>query len=199
LVTHSFETENGNDNDKTAATVVLEERNNNNNDNDNNDDINSCCDRIFVILEELEKQERIKAYPSLIARKEIPMDNHGAMIVPSVTTGVVTTTTTTSVNNTITTNKDTQYCDLSENQLRGDFSLKYIPQRFNLSVSQSPLQLSLSSQLPTPLLSSLLNLDLSRNELWGLPSSKAMKSLVNLETLDLSRNWFEEIPTSIGV
>jgi len=48
--------ENGNDNDKTAATVVLEERNNNNNDNDNNDDINSCCDRIFVILEELEKQ-----------------------------------------------------------------------------------------------------------------------------------------------
>jgi len=42
-------------------------------------------------------------------------------------------------------------------------------------------------------------LDVSRNELWGLPSSKTMQSLINLETLNLSRNWFEEIPLSIRV
>jgi hypothetical protein len=131
------------------------------------------CDRTFVILEELEKQERIKYYPHLITRKQIPVDNHGTMIVPSEMT---------TMNDTIdVANK----CDLSEHHLRGEFTLERI---------------SIIGELLYPsLLSNIIDLDLSRNELWGLPSSKAMESLTNLETLDISRNWFEELPLSIGV
>ena len=146
------------------------------NDNDNETNNTTDCDRTFVILEELEKQERIKYYPHLITRKQIPVDNHGTMIVPSAMT--------TTMNDTIdVANK----CDLSEHHLRGEFTLERISS-------------SIIGKLSYPsILSNIISLDLSRNQLWGLPSSKAMESLTNLETLDISRNWFEELPLSIGV
>ena len=85
------------------------------NDNDNETNNTTDCDRTFVILEELEKQERIKYYPHLITRKQIPVDNHGTMIVPSAMT--------TTMNDTIdVANK----CDLSEHHLRGEFTLERI-------------------------------------------------------------------------
>jgi hypothetical protein len=145
----------------------------NENENENEANNTTDCDRTFVILEELEKQERIKYYPHLITRKQIPVDNHGTMIVPSAMT---------TMNDTIdVANK----CDLSEHHLRGEFTLERI---------------SIIGELLYPSsLSNIINLNLSRNELWGLPSSKAMESLTNLETLDISRNWFEELPLSIGV
>jgi hypothetical protein len=138
----------------------------------------STTDRTFVILEELEKQERMKFCPHLITRKQIPVDNHGTMIVPS---AAVMTTTDNDTIDVVANNK----CDLSEHHLRGEFTLERIS--------------IIGKQLFYPsLLLNIINLDLSRNELWGLPSSKAMESLTNLETLDISRNWFEELPLSIG-
>eukprot|EP00801_Mesodinium_rubrum_P003954 Mrub_03955.p1 GENE.Mrub_03955~~Mrub_03955.p1 ORF type:complete len:425 (+),score=36.29 Mrub_03955:54-1277(+) len=41
----------------------------------------------------------------------------------------------------------------------------------------------------------ILNLDLSRNELWDIPN---LESLINLEKFDLSRNYFQEIPENIS-
>lgn len=66
-------------------------------------------------------------------------------------------------------------CCLSECNLRA-FELPLIPE----------------SCLP---LASLTRLDLSRNELWGLPD---LSGLVNIASLDLSRNWFQTLPGSIA-
>ena len=130
--------------------------------------------RTHAILEELEKQERIKFYPHLLTRKEIPMDNHGTMIVPSSDDAIATASNCTQ-------DKSTNW-DLTENGLRGEWSIEH-------------------TMIPCSLLtvSNLIYLDLSRNELWGLPSPNSMKALANLESLNLSRNWFEDLPISIGV
>ena len=140
--------------------------------------------RTHDILEELEKQERIKFYPHLLTRKEVPMDNHGTMIVPSCS--VSDTTNVTNDNNKALLisdqDKNTSF-DLSEKDLRGEWSIE------NTMIGRSPDDSHLIN---------LIHLDLSRNELWGLPSPRAMKDLVNLESLNLSRNWFEELPISIG-
>jgi len=158
-------------------------------DGDSDDgDENKIADRTLVILEELEKQERIKFYPHLITRKEIPVDNHGTMIVPSAVTTNDTITITVAnkykdTANMTTTTTTSPSCGLSERHLRGEFTLERI---------------IIGGEL-YPSMSYIINLDLSRNELWDLPSSKAMESLANLETLDLSRNWFEDLPASIGV
>ena len=149
-----------------------------NKDDEDDKDKDNITSRTLVILEELEKQERIKFHPHLITRKEIPMDNHGAMIVPSAAAAMMNDTVTTKDNATVSSSTS---CDLSEHGLRGEFTLEHIIGHFS------------------PSLSNLINLDLSRNELWGLPPSKAMESLANLEALNLSRNWFEDLPISIGV
>eukprot|EP00984_Skeletonema_dohrnii_P000519 scaffold169_cov122-Skeletonema_dohrnii-CCMP3373.AAC.7 len=80
-----------------------------------------------------------------------------------------------------------EYCNLSRMNLRGNFTL-----------------VSLSSLLATPtsrgVQSSIsnLHLDLSRNELWNI-STDALEPLApTLLTLDISRNWFESLPSSIG-
>ncbi|KAL7541666.1 hypothetical protein ACHAXR_011110 [Thalassiosira sp. AJA248-18] len=77
-----------------------------------------------------------------------------------------------------------ELCDFSRLNLRGNFS-------FGSFSSLSILRESSS-------LSTILHLDLSRNELWDI-SSDALKPLSSsLITLDISRNWFESIPQSIG-
>lgn len=45
---------------------------------------------------------------------------------------------------------------------------------------------------------SISNLDLSRNELWQLPGL-GTPALTCVTILDLSRNWFDEIPGEIGL
>lgn len=61
---------------------------------------------------------------------------------------------------------------------------------------QNLRSLSMSQLANAVSLTSLLSLDLSRNELWDLPDD--ISGLVNLETLDLSRNWFRCLPKSIS-
>ncbi|KAK1735704.1 hypothetical protein QTG54_013410 [Skeletonema marinoi] len=80
-----------------------------------------------------------------------------------------------------------EYCKLSRMNLRGNFTL-----------------VSLSSLLATPTrgvqssISNILHLDLSRNELWNI-STDALEPLApTLQTLDISRNLFESLPSSIG-
>jgi hypothetical protein len=155
--------------DKAAITDLQQQR-------DDDDGAIKQIATTLAIIEKLEMQERIKFHPHLITRKKIPIDNHGAMIVPS------------SNDDTTITRKDSSSCDLSEHQLRGEFTLDRLDSFYGLSLL-----------CPLSSLSILLHLDLSRNELWGLPSPKQMASLANLEILNLSRNWFEELPTSIGV
>ena len=43
----------------------------------------------------------------------------------------------------------------------------------------------------------LVHLDVSRNELWDIPST-TITSLPNVTRLNISRNWFTELPTGIG-
>ena len=49
-----------------------------------------------------------------------------------------------------------------------------------------------------PSLSSILRLDLSRNELWDISTDALQPLASTLHTLDISRNWFETLPESIG-
>ena len=49
-----------------------------------NSDLDSASDnhRVVLALEELEKQARKTFHPHLETRRNVPMDNHGSMIVP---------------------------------------------------------------------------------------------------------------------
>jgi len=142
---------------------------------------------IVLFLEELEKKARIKFRPHLIVRREVPMDNHGSMIVPA------TASTTCSSDEEMKLNDEQQRqqhddntlieeeccnCNLSEQNLR-EFTIQLIPLSINNGVD----------------LLSLTKLDLSRNELWKLPS---LESIPNIQHLNLSRNWFAELPESIA-
>mmetsp|Transcript_9125 Transcript_9125/g.20619 ORF Transcript_9125/g.20619 Transcript_9125/m.20619 type:complete len:86 (-) Transcript_9125:1730-1987(-) len=70
----------------------------------------------FTIIEGLETQERIKFYSHLITRKQILMDNHGAMIVPSAATTNNGDCAVARKDSTTTTAKAATSCDLSEHQ-----------------------------------------------------------------------------------
>jgi len=65
----------------------------------------------------------------------------------------------------------------------------------------TPLALSLSESslrflvLPPLLSPALTSLDLSRNELWTLPSLKDLPALTHL---DISRNWFKDLPDTLA-
>jgi len=136
------------------------------------------CNQILLALEELEMTARIKFRPHLRQRKEIPMDNHGSMIV-SVEHGCGQQQDNEDGKNEIGEGSsdyhDKHLCDLSEKNLR-EFTLALIP------VERISFQ-------------HITNLDLSRNELWDLPS---LESIPNVEHLNLSRNWFAKLPQSIG-
>ena len=138
--------------------------------------LSSECYRIVIALEELEKTARMKFRPHLSDRKEIPMDNHGSMIVSTEITSCGQQQDNEYGENEIgKSSSDSQYhCDLSEKKLR-EFTLELLPIQCN------PFQC-------------ITSLDLSRNELWNLPS---LESIPNVEHLNLSRNWFAELPKSI--
>ena len=193
----------GNDNPKhTTANVNVHNNSNNNHPAED--------DRTFLLLEELEKQERIKYYPQLVTRKAIPMDNHGTMIIPA----VCCTSTGTTVS------QDRKHCDLSNCHIRGNLTIEHIistgkvgedekegegedPSTSTSCTTTSIPSLSPSLSLPISslgvVLSNIIHLNVSQNELWELPSSTEMRVLSkNLQTLDISRNWFEELPFSIG-
>jgi hypothetical protein len=138
------------------------------------EDISSKCFHIAMALEEVEKTARMKFRPHLKDRKEVPMDNHGSMIVPAESSHQH------QQEKEIVLKKNGEHidgfrCDLSEKNLR-DFSLDL------LALECIPLL-------------SIVHLDLSRNELWTLPS---LQSIPNVEHLDLSRNWLAELPRSLG-
>ena len=83
------------------------------------------------------------------------------------------------------------YCKLSRMNLRGNFTLISLTA---LVALPSPKEAQLSSVVSN----TILHLDLSRNELWNI-SSDALEPLApTLQTLDISRNWFESLPASIG-
>ena len=199
----------GNDNMKHATANV----NVNVNVNVHNNGDPAEDDRTFWLLEELEKQERIKYYPQLVTRKAIPMDNHGTMIIPAF--GCTSTGTSVSTGS-----HDSKHCDLSNCHIRGDLTIEHIistgkvgedekegeGEDSSTSTSSTVTSIpSLSPSLSLPIsslgvvLSNIIHLNVSQNELWELPSSTEMRVLSkNLQTLDISRNWFEELPFSIG-
>jgi len=76
-------------------------------------------------------------------------------------------------------------CDLSRSQARGVFSFACWS-----SLTVLPKASSLSA---------ILHLDLSRNELWDISTDALAPLSSTLRTLDISRNWFESLPESIGV
>jgi hypothetical protein len=89
--------------------------------------------------------------------------------------------------------RNESHCRLSRMNLRGNFTLA------SLTSSLIALPSPTGTQLP-PIISNhnILHLDLSRNELWNI-SSDALEPLgPTLQTLDISRNWFESLPVSIG-
>lgn len=138
---------------------------------------------ILSVLEEAEKVERIKFRTHLINRKEVPMDNHGSMIVPA-TARAGAARKKNENEGKDETNCSMTECDLSEKKLR-EFTLELMV--------MSPVHVHTSICIFT----SLTSLDMSRNELWTLPSS-ALQSIPNLQYLNLSRNWFAELPKSIA-
>jgi hypothetical protein len=133
-----------------------------------NSDLDSASDnhRVVLALEELEKQARKTFHPHLETRRNVPMDNHGSMIVPI-------------EEHEAKSKRDTLpgQCNLSEMNLRKFTILSLVPAHF---------------QLP---LACLQYLDLSRNELWTLPS---LASIPNVRQLNLSRNWFANLPESVS-
>jgi Leucine-rich repeat (LRR) protein len=56
-------------------------------------------------------------------------------------------------------------------------------------------EFSLTLLTATPSAHTLTSLDLSRNELWTLPGITALQ---HLRKLDLSRNWFKDVPREVG-
>ena len=131
----------------------------------------SSSDYVEVVqtLERLETAARIKHLPHMIQRREVPMDNHGSMIVPSAS----------SERTQAQENAGDGFCDMSERGLRGELAIERISESL-----QAPMSLS-----------SVIHLNLSRNEIWDLPSG--LKTLTSLRHLDLSRNWFSALPKSV--
>lgn len=81
------------------------------------------------------------------------------------------------------------YCKFSRKSLRGNFTL------VSFTSSLAILPVLVQSKIS---MNNILHLDLSRNELWNI-STDALASLAStLQTLDISRNWFESLPESIG-
>jgi hypothetical protein len=138
--------------------------------------------QVVKALEALEQCERLRHCPHLHHRMDVPMDNHGSICMADANTSTSTS------NSTV---EDTEsdpgrhILDLSEQQLRV-FSIDYD---------------TFSKYTVLPLtLTSLTSLNLSRNELWTLPTDAGSLGtcVPNLTSLDLSRNWFQDIPASIA-
>lgn len=132
--------------------------------------------QIVEFLESKEEEMRIKARGvGMKERMVVEVDCHGSMDAD--------------INTSLSAKcSDREYigndlCDFSRLNLRGNFSLASFSSLAILHKSSS--------------LSTILHLDLSRNELWDI-SSEALEPLAStLITLDISRNWFESIPESI--
>jgi hypothetical protein len=129
---------------------------------------------IVEFLERKECEMRIRGRG--MAMKErivVDVDCHGSMDSSSSTTA----------NNDVVICDDDQYCNLSRQYLRGNFT--------SFTFTSLPRD--------TPIIfSSLLHLDLSRNELWGISNDALAPLASTLLTLDISRNWFESLP-SLGI
>lgn len=131
----------------------------------------SCSDYVEVVqtLERIETAARVKRFPDMMRRKEVPMDNHGSMIVPDAGS---------SEPRHAQESTGDGFCNMSEQDLRGELAIERI------------------SEVLAPIsLSSVIHLNLSRNEIWDMPSD--LKALSSLRHLDLSRNWFSALPKSV--
>ena len=131
------------------------------------------------IVEFLEKKEcEMRIRGRGMAMKErivVDVDCHGSMDYPD--------SSSTTANNDVVICDDDQYCNLSRQSLRGNFT--------SFTFTSLPRD--------TPIIfSSILHLDLSRNELWGISNDALAPLASTLLTLDISRNWFESLP-SLGI
>ena len=150
----------------------------------------SGSDQAAVVkaLERIETAARTRHRPHLTQRREVPMDNHGSMIVPAAASSSVSSTNGPKPEHLRMARKADGHasigscscCDLSERGLRGELFLERITEFLD-----PPAHASLAS---------IVQLNLSRNELWDLPP---LTALSGLRHLDLSRNWFAALPWSI--
>jgi len=163
---------------------------------------------IVAALERLEAAARVRRRPHLVRRREVPVDNHGSMVAAAdaadkvkdaAGAGPVHSSSATCNANC---NEEGQptgktwaegsssgvVCDMSERGLRGQLPAERIAEF--LPVSVGPALSAMSPQL-----SSVVQLNLSRNELWDLPPD--LTALSSLRALDLSRNWFSALPPSL--
>mmetsp|Transcript_36109 Transcript_36109/g.77870 ORF Transcript_36109/g.77870 Transcript_36109/m.77870 type:complete len:620 (-) Transcript_36109:616-2475(-) len=127
--------------------------------------------KVVEYLESKEQEMRIKGRGvQMKERKVVKVDCHGTMdIAPRDDIGA---------------ENDNEHCNLSRLHLGGNFSLSSLT-----SLVVPPRACSLST---------ILHLDLSRNELWDISTGALEKLSATLITLDISRNWFESLPKSIG-
>ena len=126
---------------------------------------------IVECLERKEQEMRIKGR-GMKERMKVVVDCHGSM-------------------------DSSKKCDAGSQQTKDGY---YDLARYR---ARGIVSLASLSSLPEPpkasKLSTIQHLDLSRNELWDI-SVGALQSLSStLTTLDISRNWFESLPESIGV
>ena len=152
----------------------------------------SGSDQAAVVkaLERIETAARTRHRPRLPRRREVPMDNHGSMLVPAAAAASLSVSSTNGPKHEhigMARKEDghdsigsCSCCDLSERGLRGELFLECITEFLD-----PPTRVSLAS---------IVHLNLSRNELWDLPP---LTALSGLRHLDLSRNWFAALPPSI--
>eukprot|EP00545_Synedropsis_sp_CCMP1620_P000500 CAMPEP_0119008406 /NCGR_PEP_ID=MMETSP1176-20130426/3669_1 /TAXON_ID=265551 /ORGANISM="Synedropsis recta cf, Strain CCMP1620" /LENGTH=558 /DNA_ID=CAMNT_0006960729 /DNA_START=77 /DNA_END=1753 /DNA_ORIENTATION=- len=130
-------------------------------------------EEVVLGLDEFETLARIKFRPAMLQRKLVVTDNHGTMEqIPTTSENCAVPVEQTILR----VDSNTGVCSFSECNLR------------SFSISQIPLTVGVTLGLIT-------NLNLSRNEIWNLPD---LSGLANVATLDLSRNWFRDIPESIS-
>jgi len=141
---------------------------------------------IVEFLEDLEKERRIKGRGiKMKQRMVVEVDCHGSMDTASSSSSSRSTSG-------IGVGVKQHYeggdllCDLSRSNLCGTFSPSCFP-------SASALLSSPSS------LSTILHLDLSRNELWDISFDALAPLSSTLLSLDISRNYFDTLPASIGI
>lgn len=129
--------------------------------------------QIVEYLEGKEREMRIKRRGiHMKERMEVKVDCHGSMETLELGAGDKY--------------QGSELCDLSRSQAQGIFSFASWP----FSLAEPPKT--------HHSLSTILHLDLSRNELWDI-SADALEPLSStLLSLDISRNWFDSIPESIG-
>ena len=148
--------------------------------------------QIVEYLENTERQMRIQGRGvRMKERMVVDVDCHGSMddSNDAVVADIDTATTATADEW-----RGNEYCTkLSRMNLRGNFTLASLTS--SLSFATPPPR---AVHLSTTNSNNILHLDLSRNELWNISTGALEPLAKTLLTLDLSRNWFESLPVSIG-